>query len=140
MAFSGLVSFTFEEIIRLYQVSLKIATSRLCGIPQVIHRSHFTYRPTSKDGIQYCVIMFELIYLSFISSKSTTQVQESLPATKVPSEFSHPQTPELGSLIQSAPTPLLSPLSSQKKVQQSESTSVISALVGTVQLYALQVP
>jgi hypothetical protein len=36
--------------------------------------------------------------------------------------------------MQVVPTPLLSPLSSQKKVQQSESESVISLLVGTVQL------
>lgn len=40
-----------------------------------------------------------------------TYVQLELPATKAPSEFSHPHSPLLGSLMQSVPTPLDVPLS-----------------------------
>lgn len=88
---------------------------------------------------------------------SYVHVQLELPATNVPSEFSQPHSPVLGSLIQSVPTPLDVPSSLniitgqcffytnlmenvssgkshlQKKVQQSESAS-ISDEVGAVQV------
>lgn len=37
-------------------------------------------------------------------------LQLELPTMKVPSEFSHPQTPDEGSVIQFVPTPLDSPV------------------------------
>ena len=65
-----------------------------------------------REPILWCI----QVTSKYLSSRPI-YVQLLDPETNCPFEFSHPQTPVCGSLIHPAPSPQLSPLSSQKKVQ-----------------------
>jgi hypothetical protein len=81
-------------------------------------------------------------FLSFTSALSP-QTQFVPSGTNVSSLFSHPHLPSLGLLMQSVPTPELSPLLAlvpQKKVQRSASTPSMLLAARSHALYATQVP